>query len=137
MKNDEAGMTLIEVIAVIVLVSLLAVVVGKGVFKTKSAAMQRTNELAMDELMKNLALYKSMYNSYPAKLVDLIKPSPDIVSSGAAFAPLIDESALKDVYKADFVYTQENNGRSFTLKSFGEDGLEGGEGVNMDLVKRP
>ncbi len=59
----EDGMTLIEVIAVIVLITLIAVAVGKNVFKTASAGKAKLNVTQMNTLKGYLGQYKLQYNS--------------------------------------------------------------------------
>lgn len=135
--RSEAGMTLIEVIAVIVLITLIAVTVGKNVFTSSSAAKAKLNVTKMTTLKGYLGQYRLQYNNYPARLEDLVRPSADAKKSGELFTPLAQESDLKDVYGSDYRYAQENNGRSYVLKTLGEDGAEGGEGAAQDVEIRP
>ncbi len=135
--SAEAGMTLIEVIAVIVLITLIAVTVGKNVFTSSSAAKAKLNVTKMNSMKGVLVQYRLQYNVYPARLEDLIKPSAEAKKSGELFTPLIGESELKDIYGTNYSYTQAGNGRSYVLKSLGEDGAEGGDGVNQDVEMRP
>ncbi len=135
--SDERGMTLVEVIAVVVLLALLYVVVGKNVFGQSNAAKAKLNDVKMNNVRNILQQYKLEQNTFPARLEDLITPSADVKKSGGVFTPLADEGDLKDIWGSNFVYIQENGGRSFLLKSLGADGIEGGEGVNQDVEKRP
>lgn len=135
--TDERGMTLVEVIAVVVLLALLYVVVGKNVFGQSNAAKAKLNDVKMNNVKNILQQYKLEQNSFPARLEDLITPSAEMKKSGGVFTPLADEGDLKDIWGSNFVYIQENGGRSFVLKSLGADGIEGGDGVNQDVEKRP
>ena len=135
--SDERGMTLVEVIAVVVLLALLYVVVGKNVFGQSNAAKAKLNDVKMNNVKNILQQYKLEQNSFPARLEDLITPSAEMKKSGAVFTPLADDGDLKDIWGSNFVYIQENGGRSFVLKSLGADGIEGGDGVNQDVEKRP
>ena len=91
----------------------------------------------MNTLKGYLGQYKLQYNSYPTKLEDLVKAGADVKKSGELFTPFCDESSLKDVWQVPYLYLPENSGRSYVLKSLGEDGLEGGEGANQDVEVRP
>ena len=133
----ERGMTLIEVIAVIVLITLIMVTVGKNVFTASSGAKAKLNETKMETLRGYLGQYRLQYNTYPSKLDNLIHESAEIKAAGGAFIPLAQENDLKDVYNNPYIYSVGNNGRTYELKSLGEDMLEGGEGTNKDLVMRP
>ena len=136
-RAGEAGMTLIEVIAVIVLITLIMVTVGKNVFTASGAAKAQLNVTKMNTLKGYLGQYKLQYNTYPGKLDDLIHPSAQTKQDGQIFTPLAGPDDLKDVYNFPYIYVAENNGRSFVIKSLGADSLEGGEGVNQDVEIRP
>ena len=129
-KNSEAGMTLVEVIAVIVLIALIYVVVGKNVFNQSDAAKARLNMVKMNNLKNFLGQYKLEFNNYPSKLDELVH------SSKPGFSALAGEEDLKDVWENPFVYTSEG-GKSYTLKSLGADGSEGGDGAKADVEVRP
>jgi general secretion pathway protein G len=137
LQKSEEGMTLIEVIAVIVLITLIMVTVGKSVFTSSSAAKAKLNVTKMNTIKGYLGQYRLQYNSYPAKLDELIHPSAQVKQSGELFTPLAQESDMKDIYGTPYIYLPENNGRSYVLKTLGEDGLEGGEGTNQDVEIRP
>ena len=56
--SDERGMTLVEVIAVVVLLALLYVVVGKNVFGQSNAAKAKLNDVKMNNVKNILQQYK-------------------------------------------------------------------------------
>lgn len=133
----ESGMTLIEILVVIVLISLIAVVVGRNVISQGDAAKAELNVVKMEKLKNLLGQYRLKYNTYPSKLEDLVKASSDIQKSGKIFVSLADEDDLADVWGFPFVYKSENNGRSYSITSLGSDGVEGGEGAKQDVTLRP
>ena len=133
-KNSEAGMTLVEVIAVIVLIALLYVVVGRNVFGNSDAAKAKLNIVKMNNLKNYLGQYKLEYNTYPAKLDDLIHGA---AKAGSVFTPLAQDDDLKDVWENPYIYIPEGGGKGYSLKSLGADGLEGGEGAKSDVVVKP
>ena len=135
--SNESGMTLIEVIAVIVLITLIMVTVGNRVFTSSSAAKAKLNVTKMNTLKGYLGQYRLQYNVYPSKLENLLKPSAETKQAGDIFTPLAQESDMSDIYNNKFLYNAENNGRSYKLKSLGEDGAEGGEGPSQDVTMEP
>jgi general secretion pathway protein G len=137
MKRNEAGLTLVELLVVIVLISLIAVVVGKNVIGQGSAAKAELNVVKMEKTKNLLGQYRLKYNSYPSKLADLIKGGEDVIKSGKPFIALASEDDLSDVWGFPFVYRLESDARSFTLTSLGEDGIEGGDGPKQDVTLRP
>lgn len=137
MKSNQAGLTLVEVIAVVLLIAIIASVVGGKVFSTAGKAKAGLNKTKMTSLMNQLQTYKLQYNSYPSNLQGLVKPSAETKNSPIPFSAFVKDEDLLDVWGTAFVYTAENNGRSFVLKSLGEDGVPGGDGTNSDIEERP
>ncbi len=135
--NNEKGMTLVELLVVIVLISLIAVVVGKNVIGQGDAAKAELNVVKMEKLKNLLGQYRLKYNSFPSSLNDLVKPNSDVGKSGKLFVPLAEEGDLNDIWGFPYVYSTESGGRSFTLSTLGADGVEGGEGPNQDVSIKP
>lgn len=135
--THEQGLTLVELLVVIVLISLIAVVVGKSVIGKGEAAKAELNVVRMEKLRNALGQYRLKYNTYPSKLDDLMTASPDIKKSGKLFVPLVDEDEVKDVWGFPYVYRTENDNRSYTLSTMGSDGIAGGEGAKQDVTLRP
>jgi general secretion pathway protein G len=131
--QDSRGMTLVELLVVVVILGIMIAVLGKGVFTQGSAARARLNEIALTKVQEAVERYRLEYNLYPSSLEDLVRQSPSLKDSGKAFFPLIDEKSLQDVFGYPFVYRAENNNRNYSLKSLGSDGIEGGEGVKQDI----
>lgn len=135
--RSESGLTLVELLVVIVLISLIAVVVGKNVIGQGAAAKAQLNVVKMEKLRSLLGQYRLQYNSYPAKLGELVTGGGDIKSSGKIFVPLATEDDLNDVWNFPFIYRTESDGRTFAITSLGEDGIEGGDGARQDVTLKP
>lgn len=129
------GMTLLEIMIVIILIALIMTVVGKGLIGQGDAAKGRLNAAKMEKLKQVIEGYKLQYNRYPTNLEDLIKKSSDLGS--AYFTSMADKDDFEDLWGGQYLYQTENNQRSFTLKSLGKDGIEGGEGPNQDITLKP
>ena len=137
LHENENGMTLIEIIVVIILISLVFGVVARGVIGKGDEAKGRLNVVRMEKVKAAVERYRLEYNSYPEKLQDLLKASSDVKKSGKFFAPLIEEDETKDIFGFPLVYKTENGKRSFSLTSLGSDGVPGGEGAKQDVTVRP
>jgi len=137
LRLNQSGMTLIEILAVIVLIGLILSVVAKGVFSQSSKAQARLNEVKMVNLQNAISQYRLEYGRYPGQIQDLIKQSNDVAQSGRLFIALAEPEDLKDVWGFEYGYKSENEGRSYSLQSLGQDGLTGGDGANQDITKRP
>lgn len=135
--TNESGLTLIELLVVVVLIGLIFTVVAGSVFSKGEAAKAELNVTRMDGLKQEIARYRLNYNSYPTSLEDLIRPNSQIRQSGKLFNPIIKEDELSDIWGNKYLYKSENDGRSYSITSFGADGAPGGEGPNQDVTARP
>ena len=135
--ENQKGMTLVEILAVIVIIGLILGVVARGVIGKSDAAKAQLNVVKMEKVKQYLSQYKLQYNTYPSSLQGLVKAESDLSKSGQLFTPLAEESELKDVWGSPYLYKTENNNRSFELSSLGADGIAGGEGTNSDVTVRP
>jgi len=132
--NCERGLTLVEVIAVIILIGLVGGVLFKGIFAQSETAKAQTNVVKMQKLKSALSSFKLQHNKYPSNLQGLIKPSPDSKKGGGLFTPFVDEDDLNDLWGTPYQYKSKNNGRAFSLTSLGADAAPGGEGADQDVT---
>jgi general secretion pathway protein G len=135
--ESERGMTLVELLVVIVLISLIAVVVGKNVIGKSEGAKADLNVVRMNDIKQYIGQYRLKYNTYPTQLSDLTTPSAEVKKSGQIFTSLASEEELKDIWGFPYIYKLSNGGRTYTLSSLGSDGIEGGEGANQDVTITP
>ena len=136
-SNNERGMTLVEILAVIVIISLIITVVAKNVIGQSDAAKAKLNQTKMLKLKQALGQYQLEFNSYPTSLNDLVKESADVKKSGKLFIAMAEEDDLADIWGFPYEYKTENNNRSFSFKSYGSDGVPGGEGAKSDVTMTP
>ena len=71
-------MTLVEVLAVIVLIALIMGVVITGISKQTGAAKAEINLIKMQKVKGYLSQYRLKYNKFPESLDNLIKSSAGI-----------------------------------------------------------
>ena len=131
------GMTLVEILAVIVLLSLIMAVVARGVVGKGESAKAKLNVVRMEKIKNALEQYRLEFNNYPGTLDNLIKPSSDIKKAGQLFTPFVEEKELADVWGFKYIYKTENDNRSYALSSLGSDGISGGDGAKQDVTMRP
>lgn len=135
--RKQAGMTLVELIAVVVLIGVIMAIVGGGIFEKAEGAKAQANMTKMQAVKQALDGYRLQFGRYPASIDDLVRPPAEVKSSGQLFTPFINEEGLKDVWQAPFIYKPESNGRAYTLSTLGADGVAGGEGADQDVTTRP
>ncbi len=131
--RNESGLTLVELLVVIVLISLIAVVVGKNVIGQGDTAKAELNVVKMEKAKNLLSQYRLKYNKFPSSLDSLVKGGAEVKKSGKPFFALAAEEDLTDVWGFPFSYKIANGGRTFTLKTLGSDGIDGGDGAKQDV----
>ncbi len=119
----ERGMTLLEIMVVLVIMSLVAGTVGVAVMRQLENAKKKQAGVQIHNLSEALELYKLQFHNYPSTsegLQALAQPK-----NGAE--PFI-QSVPQDPWGHDYVYIYPGtaNAGSFDLMSYGPDGVQGG-----------
>jgi general secretion pathway protein G len=143
MKNEKStcrklkrGFTIIEVMAVLIILGLLATVVAVNVVGRVKDARVRTTKLNLKKLHQAVQSFEMQTNRYPSEEVGLIEliEQPSDVENWPAGGFLETTELPKDAWGNDFVYQlNPESGKPFVIISYGADGQEGGEGDDADL----
>jgi general secretion pathway protein G len=138
--HRSEGFTLIEIMAVVLIIGMLSGIVGFAVFQQVDKARVVTARAQIDRLESSLELYSMDNGHFPSTeqgLDALIHeptgaPEPTNYQSGGY---LRGGELPKDPWGFDFQYESPgaNNNDSFDLWSFGKDGTAGGEDLNADI----
>ncbi|RMG43072.1 MAG: prepilin-type N-terminal cleavage/methylation domain-containing protein [Candidatus Dadabacteria bacterium] len=130
--KSESGLTLVEIIVVLVILSLLMTFLLSRITGSGDKAKKSITKLKIKQIASAIEQYRLMNNQLPNTLEDLVRCNE--VTGPGCIPPLNDEEALKDGWGNKFVYRTENNGRTYKIISYGADGVPGGQGVNYDEV---
>ncbi len=131
-RAKAKGMTLIELVVVIVLIGLVLAVVGGKVVNNKKLAEARLAVTSLNSLAAQIDQYKSDVGSYPDNLEQLTTPPSN---APGWLGPYSDAKGLKDPWQNPIEYRHPgDNDAPFQLVSLGADGKSGGDGVNKDIV---
>jgi general secretion pathway protein G len=118
LRQSERGMTLIEIMVVLVILSLIATVTSIKLIERLDDARRSTTRLSMHGVETALDVYYSKHGRYPD-----------------ALTPLVELRLLakvpKDAWDHEFTYRLEKG--KPVLVSFGRDGVSGGEGPDADI----
>ena len=124
-RRTARGMTLIEIMVVLVILGLIASAVVIAVFPQLQKARVDRTTLDIGNIDSGLKLYNARKGKFP--------------DTATGLKALVDMEILdkmpKDAWGNDYVYTLEN-GRP-VVTSYGADGTPGGEGPNADISNRP
>jgi general secretion pathway protein G len=126
------GMTLIEILVVLVILSLIATavavnVVGRAAQARADRAKTDVQRIASD----GVEAYKVMRGRYPTTEEGL-----KLLIDEKFLKPNAEGGKLNDPWGRDYVYLMpgQQHPDAFDVKSYGADGQPGGEGENADIV---
>jgi general secretion pathway protein G len=136
-SRRSAGFTLIEIMAVVIIMGLLMGLVGVSVFSQVDKARVVTARAKISQLENALEFYRMDNSRYPTteQGLDALINEP----SGARGYPpggyLQKKEALLDPWEEPFLYQSpgENNQRTFDIWSLGADSSPGGAELDSDI----
>lgn len=133
--SNERGMTLIEIMVVLLIVGGLMATLGQTVFSSFARSKVQQTRLKFAELSKSLELYNGDCGGFPSTeqglAVLLADPGKDVCANWGP-KPYATKSILSDMWGRAIIY--ESDGNTFLLKSLGSDRREGGVEDGKDLL---
>jgi general secretion pathway protein G len=130
------GMTLIEILVVLVLIGVVLGVVGGNFIGKGEKAKADAAKIEMGQIGQTLDLYKLETGRYPSTqegLQALIAAPPGV---GNWNGPYWKKTTVpKDPWGNEYRYASPGQNNSpYEISSYGADGKEGGEGANKDIT---
>jgi len=129
-RRAERGMTLIEIMVVVIIIGLVGTAVAVNVFGNLAEAKVRTAKSDLAKISEAVDTYKVLRGRFP--------------TTEEGMSVLIQEKILKankngkvlDPWDRDYIYLSPGQAHAdaYDVKSYGADGAPGGEGENADLV---
>jgi general secretion pathway protein G len=137
--RNNAGFTLIELMVVIIILGLLAAIVMPRVVGETDRARYEQAKVQMrilEDALKRYKLDSGVYPSTEQGLESLVrKPSTGIIPRNWPEGGYLDKTEIPiDPWGNPYIYVSPGlHSPDYDVKSFGADGLEGGEGYNADI----
>ncbi len=137
--RNNAGFTLIEIMVVIIILGLLAAIVMPRIVGETDRARYEQAKIQMRIIEDALKRYKLDNGRFPSTeqgLESLVQqPTVGVVPRQWPTGGYLDKPEIPgDPWGGQYVYISPGqNGPDYDLKSFGADGLEGGEEYDADL----
>ncbi|HEX3743734.1 MAG TPA: type II secretion system major pseudopilin GspG [Bryobacteraceae bacterium] len=134
-RRGQAGVTLIEMLVVVVIIGLFVALVAPNMFRSADKARVTAARSQIEQLMTALGTYKLDTGLFPTTEQGLealrVKPADSTMWNG----PYTEKEIPKDPWGHDFVYRfPGDHGDGPDLICLGADGQAGGEGFNADIV---
>ena len=134
-RKNQSGITLIEMLVVVVIIGLFVGLVGVNMFKQADKAKRTAARTQIANFIQALGLYKLDVGTYPSQDVGLnaLRAKPDTATQWSG--PYIPQDVPLDQWGRPFLYKfPGDHGEEPDVISLGADGQPGGEGDNADIV---
>ncbi|MET0681952.1 MAG: type II secretion system major pseudopilin GspG [Casimicrobiaceae bacterium] len=131
----SAGMTLIEILVVLVLIGIVLGIVGGNFIGKGEKAKADAAKIEIGQIGQTLDLYKLEIGRYPTTqegLQALIAAPAGVTNWNG---PYWKKSTVpKDPWGTEYKYVSPAQNAPYDISSLGADGKEGGEGPNKDIT---
>ena len=124
-----AGFTLIEMIAVLVLIGVVMAIVGGRVMQNFQSGQYKAGVAGVKSLEMKVQAYNLDNGSNPQSLNDLVARPGNASNWNGPYAK---ESDLKDPFQHAYQYKAPGDHGDFDIVFLGKDGAPGGDGLNKD-----
>ncbi len=135
---DTRGLTLIEVLVVIVVISILATFVAPSLFRHVDDAKVAAAKTQIESLATALDAYRLDNGRYPTTQqgVAALWQRPSIDPPANWTSPYLRKPVPDDPWGRPYVYVSPGavNPSAYDLLSYGADGKPGGDGLDADIA---
>jgi general secretion pathway protein G len=134
-RKSQRGVTLIEMLVVVVIMGLFVGLVGVNLFRRADEAKRTAARTQIDSFMTAVGAYKLDTGNFPTTEQGLLalRVKPDGVMQWAG--PYLPKDIPTDPWAHAYLYKYPGeHGDEPDIVSLGADGMEGGEGNNADIV---
>ena len=126
----QSGMSLLEIIIVIVLIGAVLTLVGSRVLGGADRGKANLAKSQIQTLAGKVENYQLDTGNLPSRLEDLVTQPGN---AGGWLGPYAKEAELKDPWGHAIEYRAPGDGQPFDLVSLGKDGQAGGDSYNADI----
>jgi len=131
----QRGMTLIEILVVLVLIGIVMGILGGNFIGRGEKAKADAARIEIGQIGQSLDLYKLETGRYPSSSEGLQALIASPAGATNWNGPYWKKSTIpKDPWGNDYRYTSPGQKGAYDIVSLGADGKEGGEGTNKDIT---
>lgn len=135
-NKNMRGFTLVEIMAVIIIIGLLAAIGAMNFLGQTDKARVTTTRANLKILHNAVAQFKMDTGRYPTEEegLSVLVTQPSDVTGYQPGGYLDSTDVPLDAWSNEFVYiAYPESGKPYVIVSYGADGAEGGEGYDADL----
>jgi general secretion pathway protein G len=131
----QRGMTLIEILVVLVLIGIVMGILGGNFIGRGEKAKADAARIEIGQIGQSLDLYKLETGRYPSSSEGLQALIAQPAGATNWNGPYWKKSTIpKDPWGNDYRYSSPGQKGAYDILSLGADGKEGGEGTNKDIT---
>jgi len=131
-SSARAGMTLVEILAVVVILGLIAAVLAVGFSGSFGKAKHELAKTGIGQVVQKLELYKIDKDEWPSLELGLRALSTGYATYSDPH--FLEQDQLLDPWKHPYVYIAPGpDMRPYEVISYGRDGVQGGTGEDADI----
>ncbi len=134
-SKTERGVTLIEMMVVVIIIGLFAALVGPQLFKNVGKSKRTAAHAQIENFMTALVSYNGDVGAFPTTEMGLqaLRVKPENVNNWSG--PYLMKDIPLDPWQRPYLYKfPGEHGDAPEIVSLGADGQPGGEGENADIV---
>ena len=138
LKKRTKGFTIVEVMAVLIILGLLSTVVAVSVVGHVKDSRVKTTKLnlkKLHEIVEDFVIRTGRYPNEDLGLEELIEQPSDIPAESWPEGGFLKTTEVpKDAWSNEFIFERfPESGKPFAIVSYGADGEQGGESYDADL----
>jgi general secretion pathway protein G len=130
-SKTKKAFTLVEMMAVVVIIGILAAVIAPKFFGQVDKANKTRVLQDIESIEKAVTLYKFDTNEFPEDLRDLVKNPGENPNWNGPYLDKVPEDPWGNEYQ---YVAPGGEDREFDVWSYGRDGTDGGEGTDADIT---
>ena len=133
-RTPQRGMTLIEILVVLVLIGIVLGIVGGNFIGRGEKAKADAAKIEIGQIGQALDLYELEIGRYPSSSEGLQALVAAPAGASNWNGPYWKKAQIpKDPWGNEYRYTSPGQKGDYDIVSLGADGKEGGEGANKDI----
>jgi general secretion pathway protein G len=134
-RTRVLGMTLIEILVVLVLIGVVMGIVGGNFIGQGENAKRKAAKIEIEQIGQTLDLYKLEIGRYPTSQEGLQALLSAPAGANNWNGPYWKKATLpKDPWGNEYKYASPGQHGAYDIVSLGADGKEGGDGANKDIT---
>jgi len=135
-RSTDAGVTLIEMMVVLVIIGIVAALIVPNVIGRPDEARRAVAVADLRTIAASLEIYRLDNRTYPTTLQGLaalstkpVDPPEPANWAAGGYLPTVP----LDPWGAPYIYKQPGDSAAYDLMTYGADGVQGGEGTDADM----